>query len=62
MCFMKVIFVENFKIFFYVVKIYKKQFFELDICMLIKFVVLIVEMFIMLFQKECQLELFQLVF
>lgn len=54
MCLMKVTFAENSKTPLYVVKTYKKQFFELDIRMLTKFVVLTVEMFTMLSQKECQ--------
>lgn len=54
MCLMKATFAEKSKTPLYVVKTYKKQFFELDIRMLTKCVVLTVEMFKMLSQKEYQ--------
>lgn len=59
---MKATFAENSKTPLYVVKTYKKQFFELDIRMLTKCVVLTVEMFKMLSQKEYQWESFQSAF
>lgn len=59
---MKATLAENSKTPLYVVKTYKKQFFELDIRMLTKCVVLTVEMFKMLSQKEYQWESFQSAF